>query len=97
MVLSRNSTSMLIEWSEPVSLNGNLVTYQIEYKIKSKSFIRMTNSSKLKYSLDGLRPYTNYTIRVCGATRELGLLQFGPFSNFVDATTDESSKWNFYG
>ena len=97
MVLSRNSTSVLIEWSEPVSLNGILVTYQIEYEMQSKSFIIITNSSKLKYLLDGLRPYSNYTIRVCGANRELGLLQFGQFSNFVVVTTDESSKWNFYG
>lgn len=97
IAVSKNSTSVLIEWSEPVSLNGILVTYKIEYEMQSNSFIRMTNFSKLKYLMEGLRPYSNYTIRVCGVTGELGLLQFGPFSNFVVVTTDESSKWNIYG
>ena len=33
IVVSKNSTSVLIEWSEPVSLNGILVTYKIEYEM----------------------------------------------------------------
>ncbi len=87
-VNATTTSSMTIEvrWVEPAMPNGIVRTYRVTYS--SSGFTNAVNVSETMVTLDGLRPFTNYSISVDGFT-----VAFGTRSQIAIATTFEAGEW----
>ena len=89
-----DSTSLTIFWNPPSipDQNGNIVAYNIIYQRTggdgSDSMMEMASTSDQSVIISGLRPFTNYSVRVAALT-----VAIGPFSEQVVVRTDSASKF----
>uniref|UniRef100_A0AC35GHJ3 Fibronectin type-III domain-containing protein n=1 Tax=Panagrolaimus sp. PS1159 TaxID=55785 RepID=A0AC35GHJ3_9BILA len=76
---------MRVQWSPPAQQHGNIVGYDISYRLKhrlactneeprdvSRDFVTAYNHKDLDYTLTGLLPHTLYEVKVRARTTELG-------------------------
>uniref|UniRef100_A0A914QG08 Fibronectin type-III domain-containing protein n=1 Tax=Panagrolaimus davidi TaxID=227884 RepID=A0A914QG08_9BILA len=76
---------MRVQWSPPAQQHGNIVGYDISYRLKhrlactneeprdvSRDFVTVYNHKDLDYTLTGLLPHTLYEVKVRARTTELG-------------------------
>lgn len=87
------NTSILIQWDAPEQPNGPLLPYVVkvlEYNNNNKT---MDMESKFaNYTVEGLLPYVNYSVKVCAQT-EAGR---GEWTEELDFRTEIGSKLNIY-
>uniref|UniRef100_A0AC34QKY1 Fibronectin type-III domain-containing protein n=1 Tax=Panagrolaimus sp. JU765 TaxID=591449 RepID=A0AC34QKY1_9BILA len=76
---------MRVQWSPPAQAHGNIVGYDISYRLKhrlacpneeprdvSRDFVTVYNHKDLDYTLTGLLPNSLYEVKVRARTTELG-------------------------
>lgn len=74
-----------ISWSPPIVSNGIITVYEIQYNDA------LSNTTKTVYSIEGLIPNTNYTIRV----RAYTIVGPGEWSNILMISTTVIRKYMY--
>ena len=93
--MSINSTSILVNWEQPESPNGILRLYRVTYVYTSTaqsgatSVTVNTTNNFTSVVIDGLEPFTMYSVSVVGVT-----VGDGPSSENVTVMTNESGRCN---
>ena len=61
-----SATSILLKWRQPASFNGMLHDYRIRYKLALDANYSSPKSvgRQLNYTIIGLRPYSDYDMKV---------------------------------
>ena len=81
----RSSTSILVTWEPPETMNGNLRHYAVTYGTERSNLNERRNSpTAVSYELTGLDEFTVYYVQVFAETSVSGKL-----SEIVDAKTLE--------
>ena len=80
-----SSTSILVTWEQPLTVNGNLRHYAVTYgRVRSNLDERRNSPTAVSYKLTGLEEFTVYYVQVFAETSVSGEL-----SEIVDAKTFE--------
>ena len=80
-----SSTSILVKWEPPVTMNGNLRHYAVTYgTARDKLNQRRNSPTDVSYELNDLEEFTDYYVQVFAETSVSGKL-----SDIVDAKTLE--------
>ena len=89
VVEATSSVSIHVKWREPAQLNGVISKYIISYGTSKdlQTTEKEVTGSTLERTLDGLRKFTTYFIKVRGKTTEIGNA-----SRVLNATTFEDRK-----
>eukprot|EP00731_Ephydatia_muelleri_P029842 Em0021g365a len=93
MAYNISSTSIMVTWQPPLTPNGIIRGYQVNYFVLGERIETVDTNNTLSTLLTGLSSYVNYTIFVRARTVNLGMN-----STFVMASTNEdvpSSPQNF--
>ena len=94
---SWNATAIHIAWTVPVTPNGQITRYEIQYNAVGSSdntskVLSANQLPELKALIDSLKPFTRYQFRIRAATRE-GNVLWGNFSS-AEGTTNESGMYS---
>ena len=83
-------TSVVITWQPPHGVEGIISGYQVSYTPHGEiEFFHDIAGNTTSTVLTGLRPHTEYTIRVRAKT-----VDYGEYSTPITARTLEDCEWN---
>lgn len=91
-ILDVKSSNVTLGWELPQSTNGRVKKYQIDFQ-EETSFtytsilLSSDNDPNTQFMVDGLSPYTLYTLRVRAATLDRDQSLWGNWSNTLDVKT----------
>ena len=96
--LSKNSTSILLQWQKPEQTNGVIKVFKIVYA-RGKISKEVYHFADLQHSvyriwLINLQPNQNYNIKLNAATGDEPNYNWGSFTETIIITTCEGSKQN---
>ncbi|XP_022081136.1 tyrosine-protein phosphatase 99A-like isoform X2 [Acanthaster planci] len=88
-----SATSIQVSWSAPPisSLNGALVGYRIRLSREGNPVTKTSVGPGTSKEVQGLRPYTNYSVTVAVYNDAMGDVAIGPYSSAVVARTWEAA------
>ena len=86
------ATSVVITWQPPHGVEGIISGYQVSYTPHGeREFFHEVAEITTSTELTGLRPHTEYTIRVRAKT-----VGYGEYSTPITAFTLEDCEWNIF-
>ena len=91
MAFPVNQTAVRVTWGPPSLPNGVITSYTIYYAAPS-DIVLSVGGEVMSHILQGLRPYTNYTIRISANTSK----GEGPSSGVVVRTLQDG-EFSLYG
>ena len=92
MAFPVNQTAVRVTWGPPSLPNGVITSYTIYYATPS-DIVLSVGGEVMSHVLQGLRPYTNYTIRISANTSK----GEGPSSGGVVVRTLQDGEFSLYG
>ena len=95
-----NSTAIVVSWSEPDVTNGIITLYEILYSVGNVSslndttsvLVDMTTNTSYQVIIDGLDPFTMYSV----AVRAYTSIGAGELTDIFRVLTDPFSKKMLY-
>ncbi|XP_033643360.1 Down syndrome cell adhesion molecule-like protein 1 homolog [Asterias rubens] len=95
-ILSFNATAVTLQWEIPVTKNGPIEVYTVEYrKTGTNDYSSVQVLGNDQYTIEaivvGLSPISSYQFRVTAATLHNGQHQFGDFTDYIEQMTSPSA------
>lgn len=89
---SRTNTSVTVVWAVPEFPNGPILIYIVQCLTTTNDILEVgENVEKTFYTITGLSPFTDYSVRVRAAT-SAGM---GAWTEYLKVKTDEGGMDNF--